>query len=84
MTLTVEQRRRHNKRITKAFGECRISWHNDRATVKPRKGFGDVTFKVHHTGVRWSLKCVSLDMHLKNVSLVVLANQLQLAVLIGG
>ena len=82
--LTLEQRRRHNKRITKAFGECRISWNNDKATVKPRKGFGDVTCRVHHTGVRWSLKCTSLDMHIKNVSLLALANQLKLAALLGG
>lgn len=82
--LTPEQRRRHNKRITKAFGECRISWHNDKATVKPRKGFGDLTIKVHHTGVRWFLKCASLDMHIKDQSLKALANQLQLAALIGG
>lgn len=82
--LTLEQRRRHNKRITKAFGEGHIKWSNDKATVKPRKGFADLTIKVHHTGVRWSLKCVALDMHIKNVSLTALANQLKLAVLLGG
>lgn len=82
--LTLEQRRWHNKRITKAFGECRISWHNDKATIRPRKGFGDVTCKVHHTGVRWILKCDALSMQIKDMSLKALANQLQLAVLIGG
>jgi hypothetical protein len=82
--LTLEQRRRHNKRITKAFGEGRISWHNDKATIKPRKGFGDVTCRVHHTGVRWVLKCDALDMHIKDQSLTALANQLKLAVLLGG
>lgn len=83
MTLSFKQRRRHNKRIVKAFGECRISWHNDKATIKPRKGFGGLTFKVHHTGVRWIVKCESLGMYNKDRSLDILANQLRLAVLIG-
>lgn len=82
--LTLEQRRRHNKRITKAFGQCRISWHDDKATIKPRSGFGDVTCRVHHTGVRWVLKCDALGLYVKDQSLKALANHLQLAVLIGG
>lgn len=83
--LTLEQRRRHNKRITKAFGKCRIAWDKDIAEVRGKKEiFNDQICLIAREGRNWVLYCAALQLEIRDPTLQSLANQFRLNALLGG
>lgn len=83
--LTDQQRRRHNKRFTKAFGRCRIIWEKDRAYVRTTKPeYNGITFWLYRKGWNWVVERPTDQFMIQNPNLEPLAHQLRLMALIGG